>query len=366
MIDILRLKPTFTNITNWNKKPYSSTGGTRAKKIYIDENDDEYFFKGSKKLKDGTFKYRTEFWSEIISSKIGNWLGFKILDYNIAFDFNNDQQIGCLSKSMVEYSENKLSEGIDYLMGFDSKYNPNTDEYRYTFNFIKQTLNYFELTECEPKFIEMLIFDAIVGNSDRHQENWGFISKFRETMQEIEKEIKTQKNLIGKIIPNFKKFVTKNTLNQRQLEEEQNKKPKKLSLLNQALIVQTNFSPIYDSGCCLGRELLDEKIKKMLNDPQMLEAYLRKGKSEVRYKEGKKIPHFELLEKLNNDYESVFIQVIDKVNKNYDYEMLRDLILNIDSELPKELIKYKLPELRKELMIKLIDLRINKLKKLSE
>ena len=42
--------PTFTDISNWNKKPYSSTGGTRAKNIYIDlDKDQEYFFKGSKK-----------------------------------------------------------------------------------------------------------------------------------------------------------------------------------------------------------------------------------------------------------------------------------------------------------------------------
>lgn len=267
---------------------------------------------------------------------------------------------------MVEYSENKLSEGIDFLRGFDSKYNPNTDEYRYTFDFIKKTLDYFNLTDYEPKFIEMLIFDAIIGNSDRHQENWGFISKFKETIEEIDQEILNKRSFWSKILPKFKRLVTESTLYQRQLQEQKNITPKKTTLLNQTLIVQTNFSPIYDSGCCLGRELLDDRINKMFKDNQMIEAYIRKGRSEVRYREGGKPPHFELLKNLYKDYNGVFDDVISRVNKNYNYEDLKSLIYNIDFNLPIELIKYKLPDLRKELMIKLIDLRINKLKELSE
>lgn len=367
MSDILKYKPTFTDIAYWNKKPYSSTGGTRSKKIYINQDDTEFFFKGSKKLDDGTFKYPMEFWSEIVSSKIGQWLGFNILDYNIAYDVNDEQQIGCLSKSMVAYSENKLSEGIDYLRGYDSKYNPYTDEFRYTFDFIKQTLGYFNLTECEPKFIEMLIFDAIIGNSDRHQENWGFISKFKETILEIEEEIKTKKNFCGKIIPKIKKFIASSALYQRTKEDEENLKPKKSTLINQTLVVQTDFSPIYDSGCCLGRELLDDKVSKMLVDNQMLEAYVvRRGKSEVRFNEGKKIPHFELLTNLEREYKTVYADTLKRINNLYSYEKLKILIFNIDKELPKTLLKHKLPDIRKELMIKLIDLRIKKLNKISE
>ena len=40
------LNPVFIDITNWNKIPYSSTGGTRAKNIYVFPDDEkEYFFK---------------------------------------------------------------------------------------------------------------------------------------------------------------------------------------------------------------------------------------------------------------------------------------------------------------------------------
>ncbi|WP_289043862.1 hypothetical protein [uncultured Olleya sp.] len=133
------LIPKFIDITEWNKIPYSSTGGTRAKNIYVfPEDGKEYFFKGSKKLSDGTFKYKTEFWSEIVASKIGQMFEFDILDYNIGYDLNSEQKIGCLSKSMVEHTENKLSEGIEFLRGYDSNYNPKKDEENYTFEFIKK------------------------------------------------------------------------------------------------------------------------------------------------------------------------------------------------------------------------------------
>lgn len=366
MTDITIYYPTYTDITSWNKKPYSSTGGTRAKNIYTNQEQKEYFFKGSKKLDDGTFRYPMEFWSEIASSKIGQWLGFDLLDYNIAFDLNDEQQIGCLSKSMVEYTENRLSEGIDFLRGYDSNYNPNNDESRYTFDFIKKTLGYFNLTEFESKLIEMIIFDSIIGNSDRHQENWGFISKFKETIQEIDKEIETKKGFFSKIEPKLRKFHAKFTLSQRLLDEEKNKNPHKFTLINQSLVVLNEFSPIYDSGCCLGRELVDDRIYKQLKDKQMMEAFLNNGKSEIRIVEGKNKPnHFVLLSTLKNDYKKVFSDTLSKINGVYTKSNLELIINNIDRELPVQLIKYKLPDHRKELMIKLIDLRINKLNNLK-
>lgn len=362
-----RLIPVFIDITNWNKIPYSSTGGTRAKSIYIfQENDKEYFFKGSKKLSNGTFKYPTEFWSEITSSKIGQMLGFNILDYDIGYDLNDEQQIGCLSKSMVEHTENKLSEGIQFLRGFDSSYNPKTDENEYTFSFIKRTLEFFELSEFETHFIEMLIFDAVIGNSDRHQENWGFISKFRETIQEIDKEIEITKGLFSQINLKLRKFTTKNTLKKREIQELKNINPTKSILKTQSQIIETVFSPIYDSGCCLGRELMDPKIERMITNTQELDAYINKGLSEVRWSNGKKPRHFDFIENLRQEYPQECKNIIQKIKSNFDKNQLKYLVDNIDRELPVELRKFGLPNHRKLLMFKLVTLRIEKLLSLYE
>ena len=356
------LIPVFIDITNWNKIPYSSTGGTRAKNIYVfPEDEKEYFFKGSKKLADGEFKYPTEFWSEIAASKIGQMLGFNLLDYDIGFDENDEQQIGCLSKSMVEHTENKLSEGVDFLRGFDSSYNPKKDETRYTVEFIKKALAYFELSAFVPHFIEMLIFDAIVGNSDRHQENWGFISKFRETIQEIDKEITNTKGFFARIEPKLRKFLTKSALKRKELQEQKNITLNKTLLKAQSQIVETIFSPIYDSGCCLGRELEEDRIDLMLKDSQMLNAFIKRGRSEVRWNVGCKPKHFDFLKDISQEYPEVFKKVLEKIKSNFDKEKLRQLIDNIDVNLPLELKKFSLPNNRKLLMHKLVTSRIEKL-----
>lgn len=346
--------PSYTDLTEWNKKIYSNTGGTRAKTIYINPTEFiEYYFKGSKKMKDGSFKYTSEFWSEIVASKLGQWLGFNVLDYNIGFDLHDEQQIGCLSKSMIDYSENLLSEGIAYLSGFDPKYNPDTDESRYTFYFIQEALASFNLTNHKEKFVEMLIFDSIIGNSDRHQENWGFITKFKETLGQIDSQI-TEKKQIGKFLFKIKKVITQSLLNQANHNSNAN------LLRTSSLLVQTEFSPIYDSGCCLGRELLNDKIELFLNDRQAINSYINKGKSEVRWEIGGKPKHFELLEKLYVVFPEVFNDVKDFISKVYSFENLEILINNIDNNLPLEYQNYKLSEKRKKLILKLVSLRVEK------
>jgi len=357
--------PTFTDISNWNKKPYSSTGGTRAKNIYIDfENNREYFFKGSKKLKDGTFKYPNEFWSEIISSKIGQWLGFNLLDYNIAYDIGDEQKIGCISQSMIVHTENKLSEGVEYLRGYDPNYIPSKDESRYTFKFVRQTLKFFELSNYESDFVKMLVFDSIIGNSDRHQENWGFISNFKETLDEIDQKLKDDKGVLKKLGLRMIRFIAKATQEIGSDEDERIDRLNKSILKTQSSIIKTSFSPIYDSGCCLGRELTDDKIQKMLNNEIMIEKYILRGRAEVRWMEGSNKPkHFDLLKELKPEFKSLYPELDDIINKKFSKEGLEELIMNIDINLPQKLSKFKLSDNRKKLMLKLIPLRLEKLGK---
>lgn len=356
-------KPRFTDITEWNKKPYSSTGGTRAKNIYVNPIDErEYFFKCSKKLPDGGFRYPSEYWSEIIASKIGQWLGFDVLDYNIGFDYNHEQKIGCLSKSMVVHAENKLSEGIEFLRGYDSNYIPSRDEENYTVDFIRDTLEAFDLLDEIPKMIEMVVFDAIIGNSDRHQENWGFISDYKGTIEKLNNEIENKENgfllKMGlKLFRYFAKVISK-------LNEEEGT----IHLKSQSRIISTKFSPIYDSGCCLGRELEEERILRMLENDEMLTSYISRGRSEIRLVKGSQKPkHFELITNLKDisDYKNDFKKSIEKVSLTFNEKDLFKLIDTVDENLPENLNQYKLATYRKHLITKLVPLRIKKLQELQ-
>lgn len=187
MSDLEKYIPDFVDVSEWDRKPYVTTGGTRSKNIVIDEYGAEWFIKGSKVLKDGTIRYPLEFWSEIVSSKIGQLYGFHMLDYNIAWAGHSEKQpVQCISKSMIEHDKSTLTEGISYLKGHMPSYNPQLDESEYSVLFIESALRNFNLSGEFPKLIETLFFDALIGNSDRHSENWAFISDYSVTLKELE------------------------------------------------------------------------------------------------------------------------------------------------------------------------------------
>lgn len=339
------MEATFTDISEWQKNIQYNTGGSRSKYIAIHpENNDAYFFKGSKETMDGEIRYVTEFWSEIVSSKVGQSLGFPLLDYNIAFDKNHKQKVGCLSKSMIESSSSTLTEGKTYLTGYNYRYNPDEDKKDYTFQFIIEALKKFKLEKYVENIIEIIVFDSIIGNSDRHQENWGIITDRDNIIIEIKRD-KIDRRLLNKLTDWIAKSNT-------------DAPPK--------FIYQTGakyrFAPIYDSGCCLGREHTDERVDKILKDDIMLEAYINKGTSEIHWEGiGKKSNHFELIEFLFQIYPNQIRSIINRTQSNYKADKIKKIIDDIDKNLPDELINFKLSEQRKELMYKLVTLRTRKL-----
>lgn len=358
------LIPHYTDTSEWQKIVYANTGGTRSKTILMHpETGDQYFFKGSKELDSGEFRYPTEFWSEIVASKIGQLFGFEMLDYNIAYNTDFNQKIGCLSKSMVNNSINKLTEGKEYLIGYDGKYDPEKHKKNYTFQFISSALKSFELDDYIKNIIEIIVFDALIGNSDRHQENWAVITNFERTIKELDNELKTNP---GKY---FNRLWTKlkiiSTVGQALIERDRkpNKKRSKARLFLNSNLMQHEFSPIYDSGCCLGREILDDNIADYLVDLQKIKKYLKKGTSEIHWEDHpKKKNHFELIELIQEEFPNEVSSAIENVKRNYDEKKIVNLIQQIDNHLPDKLKEHKLSEERKELMIKLITLRGEKLK----
>jgi hypothetical protein len=350
-------KATYTDVTDWDIKVYQNTTGSRSKKIIVDlATEEEYFFKGSKELDTGEIRYPTEFWSEIVSSKIGQYLSFNVLDYNIGYNKNTKQKIGCLSKSMVSNSSNKLTEGVVFLTGFKPSYNPATDKKDYTFQFIRDTLLEFKHESYLTDLIGIIVFDAVIGNSDRHQENWGIIRNYEQTKKSFEREFRNpSNNWFVKLLYGIAERATEHY----RVNEPSKKKS---DLLLQSTLMESSFSPIYDSGCCLGREMLDDRVVKMLSDKQMQEAYIRKGTSEIHWQgSNNKLNHFDLIKKIHSSYPNVVQENVYKVLDKFDEKSIYDLVYNIDSKLPEQLVGYKLPDFRKELMVKLINLRIQKL-----
>jgi len=341
----------FYDITNWNEKPWFQTGGTRSKVIIENpENRKIYYFKTS--LKKEKIDYKYEFWSEIIASEVGTLLGFDLLRYDIAF---NSKEIGCISESMTQEGVNKLTEGVSYLTGYDTTYNPKdkNSKKQYTFQLIFEALGFFQLSRFAENIIQIIIFDSIIGNSDRHQENWGIITAYNDIIATIEEIAKKEK----------KGFFEKQLFSLLAITSKAKRKDLENVVKNLHLIMPGNFSQIYDSGSCLGRELSDEKTEQMLMDKSLIDTYIRKGVSEIHW-EGKKLNHFDLIRKVNNVQPEMVRKTIQKVISNYNENKIQSIVNNIDLNLPKKLVSNKLPIKRKELVIKLITLRIQNLTEL--
>lgn len=345
--------PDFYDITSWNEKPWFQTRGTRSKVIVENPQTSEvYYFKSS--LKKDKIDYKYEFWSEIVASEVGTLLGFDMLRYDIAY---NSGEIGCLLKSMTTEGKNKLTEGISYLTGYDTTYNPEDKQSKklYSFHLIKEALNHFYLGHYISNIIEIIIIDSIIGNGDRHQENWGIITEYNEvivTLEEVAK--KKEKGLIEKALLALMAISTK-------AKREDTEKLFKEFYLN----MPGRFSQIYDSGSCLGRELDDDKVEKMLKNNDMIQAYIRKGVSEIHWK-GEKLNHTVLIEKLIPLYPEIVKPIIARVKKLYSQQKIEKCIEDVDKKLPLELNQFKLPPQRKKLMVKLISLRIENLLEIKQ
>lgn len=279
----------FYDISAWEEQRHYNTGGTRNKCVVINNEDNGiYFFKASYKKE--VLDYEYEYWSEIIASQIGGYFGFDVLHYDVAV--NNDK-MGCLSKSMIDSKRNEaLMEGYKLLIAYDQAYDIKNKSL-YTFQLINKALKHGKFDYIHD-IVKTIIFDSIIGNGDRHQENW-------------------------------------------------------------SLIVSANhrYSQIYDNGSCLGREISEEKIPLfLLENSDKMKSYIRRGPSEI-YWEGKfkKLNHYDLILKLmESGYKAEVEQEIKRVRGKFDEDKIRNIVIHIDNCLPNELEIHKIPKERKELI----------------
>lgn len=339
------------DVTSWNEKSYFSTGGSRDKSFLESPDEQLYFFKSS--LNKPGKDYKFEFWSEIIASEIGKHLKLDILKYDIAL---KEKKIGCICKSMINSEKERLTEGVNYLVGFDNNYDPSSKDHQtmYSYQRIKQALKFFNLSQFIENIDELIVFDSLIGNSDRHQENWATISKYSELS-------KAYGDIINNEPDSFFKRGAKKFLNY--ASGNKNMNVTSTLLFGQTVLDEdVRFAPIYDSGSSLAREHSDDTLKSILNDKVRLEAYIAKGKAEIHWN-GEKLRHFDLISQLTSQSEKAR-ETINNFTKLFNEEVVSSIIYNIDKDVPSDLNEFKLSPLRKDFLTKMITLRYQKLSNL--
>lgn len=220
-----------------------------------------------------------------------------------------------MSYNILDDPKLNLLEGIVFIQHSYPYYNKNKleDSYsnmKYSVQMIQQSLEGIISIE---KFYKVIIFDILIGNSDRHHSNWAI-------------------------------------------------KPKSLPVdENNTIKITTEICPLYDNGSSLCAYEDNSDLSIFFKDKMKFEALVNtKSKSAIGWENERPIRHFELLRKIKDTYYPLTIQYIEKIKSNINENSI-DIILNefdntIISEDMKKLLKMYILERRKR-MLEIYDLK---------
>lgn len=238
-----------------------------------------------------------EAWSEKISSEIGKLLRIPTHNTDIGC---YDGCIGSLVWNFIEDEIFRLEEGSEIISGnekysdFDRDLLKSSNGY-YSFQMVYEVIKpHGFITEL----FDMIIFDALIGNTDRHQDNFGFV------------------------------------LNQKNKSR--------------------YFAPLYDNASSLGRELPEEEMVKKMKDKDAFEGYLRRADTWLRWgiNQKKKTKHFTLIENLLSEHHYLISDSIQKVESLSD-EKIIDTIIKVPNEV--------MSNIKKEFVLMVLKARRDKL-----
>lgn len=160
------------------------------------------------------------------------------------------------------------------------------------------------------QFLKIMVFDALVGEQDRHEENWGITRKNR----------------------------------------------------------KYKLSPLYDNGCNLLREFYKkENAEKYYTGQKSFESYIKRSKTLIYKEDGSRYKHFELIEELYKMYTNEITREIKNLEK-----LSNTKIENIVNKIPDNIITTKHKEyiinyikIRKNCLLNIINGGIWKIWKIS-
>ena len=243
--------------------------GKRDKSLLISpqQSNFEFLISNHRYLFKNSFeRYPDQFWTEIIAYRIGCMLNIPVPPAFVAFD-NKKGTCGALIEWFLNYpeqTEERFVSGGDIfsgmIKGFDRKKGT-----QHNFTSIEAYFSTKTLSEATPDWLtywfDMLFFDTLIGNNDRHQDNWGVLWSLRDN------------------------------------------KPK------------ARMAPVFDNGTSLGYEILESKMINFDN-PERLRTYINKGRHHLRWRieDEQQIHHIELILKLLEQFPILKNRLLKKLS----------------------------------------------------
>ncbi|RIY12359.1 hypothetical protein D0T11_04930 [Hymenobacter rubripertinctus] len=275
-----------------------------------------------------------------------------------------------------------LLEGFPFLTAVERDFLPdsdNTSKKLYDFQLIERALKAHGLERFLPNLVDVVVFDAIIGNSDRHQENWGFIFQRDELNRQFNSQQvrKLESAAVMPIpSPNWRNQLMGNLKDDSMGFKKLINRIRSVMLGSIQVSIAANdhvatslanppptfFTPIFDSGSSLGRELPNDKIEQMLRDSMQFDSYIRRGKSEIHWS-NRKISHGALIAELVSLYGDTIRNRVSSVQELYKPDQIASLLASTDEFIPhgKEFDHYRLTNARQEFMLRIISTRMDSL-----
>ena len=268
------------------KEIYQKYGGAGKKKTLILDNI-QYLIKFQnpvrKKGKNIKISYVNSVYSEYIGSKIFKSVG--ISTQEVILGKYNDR-IVCACKDfivekntpinktvgeikLIEFEEWSKSHELDNTLTTDIESIYQTIE-----NVSEYVSKSFNVETIKEKFWEMFIIDFFIGNTERHNNNWGFM--YYENQED-------------------------NTY------------------------INMEFAPIFDCGSSLTPVLTDEQMEAILNNTGELNNYVKNAYSAIT-ENNKKIHSYEYIKSCKNEYCNEALKLLfPKIDMEYIKSMINEM-----------------------------------------
>lgn len=249
-------------------------------------------------------KYPDQFWGEVVAYQVGCELGVTVPPAFAAYD-SSTGTCGALIEWFYEDGQAELRSGGNYMQQIDPEYDRkrgNQHNFRYISVIGTALAKHIDADEDWLQYwSKALLFDSLIGNTDRHQDNWGYL-------------------FLG-------------------IVDGKNK---------------ANLSPLFDNGTSLGHERFPELIKDWRDVDY--ERYINKGTHHMRWMKDdeKRVGHIEMIRILTHSYPE-FKPLLSNMIRDFSLEKiaskleyLQNLKLNIPLTNDRTGLYLKLISLRKQ------------------
>ena len=192
-----------------------------------------------------------------------------------------------MSYNIVKQHGGGITEGINFIQNQYPYYDKDKlfDRYnneQYSVQMILKSIS--GLISDKSEIFKLIIFDALIGNSDRHHSNWG-----------LKPMIKDDKDTFW---------------------------------------IYLGLCPLYDNGSSLCAYVNESEINQILNDNMRFESLVNtKSKSAIGWKATRPIRHFDLIKELQANYYDLTEKYVKIVKENITDENINNILNEFDNNI---------------------------------